>query len=148
MCKSIFFILRSLIWWLSDQGTRTIVNPERWTKTIKFSPPTTVSLWPLLLNELDSASLFGLDFASSIGFRLSVNLVRMSSSLILLTHINYSLFSYSVSLSFFLFIPPPPVASTIECRTHSRWPIHAPCMAPHCVGHYQLFRHWSMNSCC
>ena len=40
------------------------------------------------------------------------------------------------------------LASTTGCRTHSRWPIHAPCMAPQCVGHYQLLRHWSMNISC
>ena len=42
---------------------------------------------------------------------------------------------FLVSYSFFLLfvIPPPPLASTIECRTHSRWPIHALCMALHCA---------------
>src|ERR1700678_1596730 len=29
------------------------------------------------------------------------------------------------------------VATTIGCQTHSRRPIHALCMAPHCVGHCQ-----------
>ena len=68
-----------------------------------------MSLQPLssLNHELDFASLtFGLDFASSYRFRLSVDLVRRSSYLIRIYHLMITSMGtnpfFLVSLSFFL----------------------------------------------
>lgn len=38
-----------------------------------------------------------------------------------------------------------PPCTYVSWSVHSRWPIRAPCTAPHCVGHFRLLRRRSVN---
>jgi hypothetical protein len=99
---------------LNSQGLASPSDSDSWVWILMSFPTsllTSTVTWGILgiMVSLTHRSHFWLDFTSStgIGFRLSVNCDL------------------------------PLVASTIGCPTHSRWPIHAPCMALHYVGHCQ-----------
>lgn len=140
-------------WWWSpimvdlEKIELTLHNNQAYLFSTTVSPPQPSSAG--LSNELDLASLkFGLDFASSTGCldlastptRLDLASPRSSSSR------NYQSTSWHPMNELFFFLGEPffplpqccysPLDSTI-CVYSFQGPIHAPCMAPHCVGQFQ-----------